>query len=224
MIVFLSEEELHRLLLHIGKGLKYIHSRQLVHLDIKPANIFLSVDPEMEPLPSTVSADSGAGSGDASNSVLAASHIRYKIGDLGHMTPIQWGSCPTEGDCRYMAPEFLQMELNTNHLPKADLYSTGMTVYEAATLVPLPRNSEDDPIYEKLKLGILPPLPKYSKSFYKLLRTLVNKDPVKRITAAKLVTNQIINPLASKTKTQLWKELQQTKRRLAVLEHESSIA
>jgi len=219
-----SEEELHRLLLHIGKGLKYIHSRQLVHLDIKPANIFLSVDPDMEPLPSSISADSGTGSGDAVAPEPGISHIRYKIGDLGHMTPIQWGSCPTEGDCRYMAPEFLQMELDTNHLTKADLYSTGMTLYEAATLVPLPRNSEDDPVYEKLKRGLLPPLPYYSKSFHKLLRTLVNKDPVKRITAAKLVTNQLINPLASKTKTQLWKELQQTKKRLAVLENESSIA
>jgi len=123
-----------------------------------------------------------------------------------------------------MAPEFLQMELDTNHLTKADLYSTGMTLYEAATLVPLPRNSEDDPIYEKLKHGLLPPLPNYSKSFHKLLRTLVNKDPAKRITAAKLVSNHLINPLASKTKTQLWKELQQTKKRLALLENESSIA
>jgi len=219
-----SEEELHRLLLHIGKGLKYIHSRQLVHLDIKPANIFLSVDPDMEPIPSSISADSGAGSGDAATSELANSHIRYKIGDLGHMTPIQWGTCPTEGDCRYMAPEFLQMELDTNHLSKADLYSTGMTLYEAAALVPLPRNSEDDPIYEKLKHGLLPPLPNYSKIFHKLLRTLVNKDPAKRITAAKLVSNHLINPLASKTKTQLWKELQQTKKRLALLENESSIA
>jgi len=219
-----SEEELHRLLLHIGKGLKYIHSRELVHLDIKPANIFLSVDPDMEPFPSSISADSGAGSGDAATSELANSHIRYKIGDLGHMTPIQWGTCPTEGDCRYMAPEFLQMELDTNHLSKADLYSTGMTLYEAASLVPLPRNSEDDPIYEKLKHGLLPPLPNYSKSFHKLLRILVNKVPAKRITAAKLVSNHLINPLASKTKTQLWKELQQTKKRLALLENESSIA
>jgi len=219
-----SEEELHRLLLHIGKGLKYIHSRQLVHLDIKPANIFLSVDPDMESFPSSISADSGAGSGDAATSELANTHIRYKIGDLGHMTPIQWGTCPTEGDCRYMAPEFLQMELDNNHLSKADLYSTGMTLYEAATLVPLPRNSEDDPIYEKLKHGLLPPLPNHSKSFHKLLRTLVNKDPVKRITAAKLVSNHLINPLASKTKTQLWKELQQTKKRLAELERGSSIA
>ena len=122
-----------------------------------------------------------------------------------------------------MAPEFLQMELDTNQLPKADLYSTGMTMYEAATLIPLPRNSEDDPVYEKLKHGLLPPLPSYSKSFHKLLRILVNKDPAKRITAAKLVTNQLINPLARKTKTQLWKELQQTKKRLAVLENESLV-
>jgi len=212
-----SEDELHRLLLHIGKGLKYIHSRQLVHLDIKPANIFLALDPDLEPL-CNFSADSGAGSGDASVT-MAMNCIRYKIGDLGHMSPIQGVVSPTEGDCRYMAPEFLQMELNTSLLSKADMYSTGMTVYEATTLAILPRNSDDDPSYERLKNGLLPPMPKISKGFYKLLRSLVNKDPAKRLTASKLVTNPIINPLATKSKNQLWKELQQTRLKLAEIEN-----
>ena len=28
----------------MAKGLQYIHSKQLVHLDIKPGNIFISLD------------------------------------------------------------------------------------------------------------------------------------------------------------------------------------
>jgi len=211
-----SEEELHRLLLHLGKGLKYIHSRQLVHLDIKPGNIFLALDPDMDPLPSLMT-DSGAASGDVLAPPLP--QVRYKIGDLGHVAQIQEGVSPTEGDCRYMAPEFLQMDLNTAYLTKADMYSTGITLYESASLIMLPRNSEDDAIYRELKLGLLPPLPNYSKGFYNLLRSLVYKNPARRVSASKLITNPLINPLASKSKTQLWRELQKTKKRLEELEN-----
>lgn len=38
----LSEPELRQLLLHIASGLKYIHSNDLVHMDLKAGNIFLS--------------------------------------------------------------------------------------------------------------------------------------------------------------------------------------
>ena len=58
-----------------------------------------------------------------------------------------------------MAPEFLQMNLDTAYLTKADMYSTGITLYEAASLLMLPRNSEEHSIYQELKLGLLPPLP-----------------------------------------------------------------
>ena len=39
-----SESELKRILLHLAKGLEYIHSKSLVHLDVKPENIFISLD------------------------------------------------------------------------------------------------------------------------------------------------------------------------------------
>ena len=39
-----SEGELRRVLGHVAKGLQYIHSRQLVHLDIKPGNIFIALE------------------------------------------------------------------------------------------------------------------------------------------------------------------------------------
>lgn len=39
---YLVESELKTLLLHVAEGLKYIHSNNLVHMDIKPANIFLT--------------------------------------------------------------------------------------------------------------------------------------------------------------------------------------
>jgi wee1-like protein kinase len=130
---FFSEDELQRLLLHIGKGLKYIH----IHMDIKPGNILIVLDSDIEAVPLNTSTDSGAASGDASVSFATQLQgvVRYKIGDLGHMVPVQGSDLsPTEGDCRYMAPKFLQMEpVETTHLVKADMYSTGMTLYETAS-------------------------------------------------------------------------------------------
>ena len=41
----LSETELRTLLMHIALGLKYIHSNDLVHMDLKAGNIFLSTLP-----------------------------------------------------------------------------------------------------------------------------------------------------------------------------------
>merc|ERR1712168_1748075 len=84
-------------------------------------------------------ASSPAGDGDKAH---------YKIGDLGHVAAIYGGEMsPEEGDCRYMAPEFLELEVERNLLPKADIFSLGLTIYEAASLRVLPRNSLDDPDY-----------------------------------------------------------------------------
>ena len=41
---FFTETELKKMLVNVAKGLQYIHSKQLVHLDIKPGNIFISLD------------------------------------------------------------------------------------------------------------------------------------------------------------------------------------
>lgn len=38
----LVESELKTLLMHVAEGLKYIHSNDLVHMDLKAGNIFLT--------------------------------------------------------------------------------------------------------------------------------------------------------------------------------------
>lgn len=57
-----TENELKRILFHLSKGLQYIHSKNLVHLDIKPANIFISLDnnPGLSPTSSVESCSSQA--------------------------------------------------------------------------------------------------------------------------------------------------------------------
>ena len=96
--------------------------------------------------------------------------MSYKIGDLGHVAPIHGDSIPEEGDCRYMAPELLEHDINRELLTKADIFSLGLTLFEAASLRELPKNSLEDMEYEKLKSGQLPYLDGYSKDFNNLLK------------------------------------------------------
>lgn len=217
-----TEAELRRILLHVAKGLQYIHSKQLVHLDIKPENIFIALDhltsspKPADPLrrgssgkgckkiPSrssnkthsfgtigdncdlsgNESTDSGNASGcdgwGSSRGLTSEGvddRISYKIGDLGHVASIYGSQIPEEGDCRYMAPELLTDDVNRERLAKADIFSLGLTLYEAASLQELPKNSFDDPMYERLKAGDLPFVEGFSKEFNQLLKVEYFDDP-----------------------------------------------
>ena len=159
-----TETELRRMMVQILKGLQYIHNKDLVHLDIKPDNILLASEGE--------------------------SQVDYKIGDLGHVAHIMADNIsPEEGDCRYMAPEFLQMTVDPHHLFKADIFSLGLTLYEAGSLTSLPRNSYDSPSYESLRLGQLPHLAEYSSKLNSLLQAMVTPDLSSRPDTARLLAD-----------------------------------
>lgn len=91
----------------IAFGLKYLHDNNVVHLDIKPANIIISADGVC------------------------------KIGDLGCSQILEHGSgsgriSPTQrsaltGTFAYRAPELLRGEAPTR---KADIYSFGITLWQ----------------------------------------------------------------------------------------------
>jgi wee1-like protein kinase len=269
-----TEAELKRILLHLAKGLDYIHSKLLVHLDVKPENIFISVDypmrisehssnqsspindiensnpakvispntenimnkkeatsTEEEIFSGNESTDSGHHSGTAKKCVKTDSNssspiddrVSYKIGDLGHVAPIHGDSIPEEGDCRYMAPELLEHDINRELLTKADIFSLGLTLFEAASLRELPKNSLEDMEYEKLKSGQLPYLDGYSKDFNNLLKSMVNPDSFARPSATKLATMQSLrgtNSSNNKSRSQLYQELKDTKAKLRLLEQQ----
>ena len=156
-----TETELRKIVVQILKGLQYIHNKQLVHLDIKPDNILIAIDDDTREVKS---------SSDVSS-------CDYKIGDLGHVAHIYSDNIsPEEGDCRYMAPEFLQMDVDPKQLYKADIFSLGLTLFEAASLTSLPKNSYDDPGYENYRRGRLPQLSDYSSKFNNLLSRMVTPD------------------------------------------------
>jgi len=42
-----SETALRRMLRHLAEGLRYIHAKKLVHMDIKPGNVFISTEQKL---------------------------------------------------------------------------------------------------------------------------------------------------------------------------------
>ena len=138
-------------------------------MDIKPGNIFRCLAPH-------------------DNS------LTYKIGDLGLVCPSN-ERFYDEGDCRYVARELIeQMEKQTN-LCSADVFSLGISLYEAATLISPPKNGQT---WQELRSSQLIKTDLDAKSSLSqklklIIIRMTNSDPNKR----PQLTNDLLNGLTT---------------------------
>lgn len=137
-----EEDELEKILYHIAEGLRWIHDAELAHNDMKPENIFIK----------------------ETYSVKCGTEVTYKIGDLGHVSSMENAEDLDEGDCRYMSREIMREDYS--NLFKADVFSLGLTIFEAGGGGPLPKNG---PKWQNLRDGKLEKLTQYSDSLNEIL-------------------------------------------------------
>ncbi|XP_061300891.1 wee1-like protein kinase 2 isoform X1 [Pezoporus flaviventris] len=206
---YFSETELKEILLQVSMGLKYIHNSGLVHLDIKPSNIFICHKPAVL---------SPAGQDESDSEDEFSSSVVYKIGDLGHVTSVT-NPQVEEGDRRFLANEILQEQYCC--LPKADIFALALTVALAAGTAPLPHNGA---MWHHIRKGNIPPIPqKLPQHFLELLKLMIHPDPVERPSAMAITKHPVLRPSRGKA-VQLQKQLNVEKCKTAMLERELKAA
>ena len=166
---FIHEERALRVLAHISCALCTMHGLGFVHLDIKPENIYVQVDPCTR-LPI------------------------FKLGDFGTARCMTDTEDVEEGTNLYLAPEMLNPDSKQPYrqFDKADIFSLGVLIYEALRAVPM----TPDCIHLLRTTGAVPRYAdRISDELFALLQQMMNPDPSRRPSARDITNLPLIQSL-----------------------------
>ncbi|NXR31978.1 ULK3 kinase, partial [Zosterops hypoxanthus] len=163
-------------------ALKFLHDRNISHLDLKPQNILLSApeNPQLK-LAGQDSSLGGAGRGQPCSPCAPTSSLSADFGFAQYMSP--WDEKHVlRGSPLYMAPE---MVCRQHYDARVDLWSVGVILYEALFGKPPFASHSFAELEEKIRSDRavqLPSRPQLSLECRDLLGQLLERDPQKRIT------------------------------------------
>jgi len=162
--VFPTEAQLARISIEILRGLSYMHSKHILHKDIKSENILFN------------------------------SKMQIKLADFGNSTQVdeETGKAESQeavGTCYWMAPEIINEE---EHDGKVDVWSFGVVLFEMITGLPPYNDVKDSEEVKSLivKYDIPPPWKPsdvWSKEIRSFYHRCIVKDPAKRASPEELL-------------------------------------
>ncbi|GAM28405.1 hypothetical protein SAMD00019534_115810 [Acytostelium subglobosum LB1] len=200
----LPEELVWNLLLDCCLGVQHIHQANMLHLDIKPENLFISShgrlkigdfgmavqlveQPQQQQQPQkdasgdtklNTSISSDGGDKDSNNLSIDEDDVYFDF---------------IEGDCRYLAIEFLNDKKQIGK--PSDVFSIGVTFFEMITGKEMPSNG---PLWEQLRSDRAYEFldeTKYSGTLYQCILAMMRTNITERLTLEQLFTIPIITNL-----------------------------
>ena len=176
---YFSEEKIKQYFYQICRGLQYIHSKNIIHRDIKSQNIFLM------------------------------KNGKIKIGDFGiakALTNTKNNATTIIGTPYYFSPEIINGE---PYNYKTDIWSLGVVLYEMCCLkLPFESNNIAQ-LSIKIMKGKYDPIPgRYSKNMANLIKNMLNIDQklrpnINEVMQSPLMKNYQINKYSNKSSKNL---------------------
>ncbi|GBM25473.1 Serine/threonine-protein kinase Nek8 [Araneus ventricosus] len=158
----MEEKDIFLLFKQIVSAIKHMHDHNILHRDLKTANIFLTKD-------GTV-----------------------KVGDFGiskMLTTKQGGAITVVGTPYYISPEMCEGKFYNQ---KSDIWALGCILYEMACQQKTFEGSNLPALVNKIVKGQFAPVKgNYSPGFKQLIRDLLQRDPDLRPTAAEILHNRL---------------------------------
>ncbi len=204
----LSTKTAAKLVCIIARAVDYAHAQGVLHRDLKPGNILLSLSqrPDAVELPSR----------DVTGSVTNGSSYEPRIVDFGLAVELNQSKLQTvrrAGTPSYMAPEQIDPKLGELG-PRTDVYALGCVLYHALTGQPPfhASNSEatmeqvlsDSPVSPKVLNGTVP------RDLESICLKCLQKSPSDRYESAELVAKDLSRYLEAKAVSS---------RRISVIQH-----
>lgn len=152
---------------HIARALAWIHSKHIVHRDVKPANVLINTENQVKLMDFGIAEVTAPGA----RADLAKSEW---IGSPGYASPEQCRRDPLDH--------------------RSDIYSLGVVIYEMLT-GRLPFELEDPKLLEKIEKEPPPPMRPFNRSVppqvENIVMKMLSKEPGKRHFAAGLLASEL---------------------------------